>query len=65
MYKCQVCKQQIQLTEEQNNAIIEGEEINVKCNCGFFNIMVGAEYVENGCYNNGEPYYEIYSYDVK
>ena len=56
MYYCVSCGQEISLTKCQYEKI-KTENINIKCDCGYLDIMVGADEID------GE--YHVYSYDRK
>lgn len=44
MYFCRQCKEERELTTAEFDRIHNGEEVNVRCECGYLDIMVGAEH---------------------
>ena len=58
MYRCPECKQQIELTIQQESVVADDKEVNIKCRCGFLNIMVGADY------DSELGGYQMYSYEA-
>ena len=52
MYKCRSCHEEYRLTDANLEKMREGKEVNVRCRCGYLDIMVGLEDVpeENASY---------------
>lgn len=56
MYQCKNCQGVYLLTDANCDFMRIGNEINVKCSCGYLDIMVGMEHVPE------ENVYYTYSY---